>query len=136
MTKLQSLSLLKTDGTALNLPEDLTKKTIFYFYPKDDTPGCTIQACSYRDNIDAFKQHGIDVYGVSADGVESHKAFTEKFNLNFPLLVDTDKKLAAMLGVSGRDSFLVDKAGVVIKEWKNVKPNLTVNETLEAAQNS
>jgi len=133
--KIEGLTLTATGGKEVTFPESLVgKKTIIYFYPKDDTPGCTIQACSYRDNIEQFKDANIQVFGVSADDMASHDSFTEKFDLNFPLIVDSEKKLAAELEVSGRDSFLFDTDGVVVKEWKRVDPNVTVNETLEAGK--
>lgn len=132
--KFEEMTFEASEKGTLNFPADLKgKKTLFYFYPKDDTPGCTVQACSYRDNIDSFTSKGIQVFGVSSDDMGSHKAFSEKFTLNFPLIVDSEKKLAAFFGVTGRDTFLVDGEATVVHEWKNVSPDTTVSETLAAA---
>jgi peroxiredoxin Q/BCP len=130
------------------LPNDiLSKWTLFYFYPKDDTPGCTKQACSYRDNISEFTKRGVQVFGVSLDDLASHKAFSDKFSLNFPLIYDKDKKLSEFLGSYGeqvkddrkymgisRDTFLIDPNGVVRYEWRKVKPLETVAETLRVVR--
>ena len=97
---------------------DLTgQPTVLYFYPKDDTPGCTAEACSFRDRMDDYEQAGIKVYGVSLDSPESHRQFREKHHLNFPLLTDEDGKAAQELGVLGdrgyaeRTTFLLDPNG-------------------------
>jgi peroxiredoxin Q/BCP len=95
---------LTTDGHKVSLADYRGKKLILYFYPRDDTPGCTKQACSLRDNIAPIAEKGAAVLGVSTQGVESHQAFTKKFNLNFPLLADTDGKVGRAYGVLGGDS--------------------------------
>lgn len=124
-------------GKTYNFPQDLApyKLTLFYFYPKDDTPGCTKQACGYRDHYEDFTKAGIQVFGVSKDSTTSHEAFSQKYNLPFPLIADTDKALAEALEVSGRDSFLVDPQGKVVAAWKKVSPKTTVEKTLETALN-
>ena len=133
--KITGLSFKASGNQTVEFPNSLAgKKTIIYFYPKDDTPGCTIQACSYRDNIDSFKSEHIQVFGVSSDDLASHDAFTEKFSLNFPLIVDSDKTLRETLEATGRDSFLLDETGTVTHEWKNVDPKTTVEETLKVAK--
>lgn len=111
-------------------------KVLLYFYPKDDTPGCTIQACDFRDSGARFE--GVDalVLGVSADSVESHRAFREKFDLTFSLLADIDGAVSDLYGVWGerivqgrslmgieRSTFLIDEDGVVQGVWRNVDPN-------------
>jgi peroxiredoxin Q/BCP len=130
----------------LQWPQELKNQwTLLYFYPKDDTPGCTKQACSYRDNISEFTKRGVKVFGVSLDDLTSHNAFAEKFSLNFPLIYDKDKALSTFLGVYGeqewngnkymglsRDTFLIDPNGVVQREWRKVNPLATVGETLQA----
>lgn len=105
------------------------KWVVLYFYPKDDTPGCTKQACTFRDDIFKFRAAGAEVLGVSLDDVESHKAFAAKYSLPFPLLADMDKKVADTYGVlamgglyAKRDTFLIDPNGVVIKHYPGVKP--------------
>jgi len=77
------------------------KKVILYFYPKDNTPGCTTEACDFRDNLNVLKQYGITVIGISPDSVQSHKRFKEKYGLNFILLSDPDKRVAEMFGAYG-----------------------------------
>ena len=93
--KIPSLTLPVTTHDRMTLPDDfLGRWTLLYFYPKDDTPGCTKQACEYRDKIAEFKNLDAQVVGVSSDTIESHYKFVEKFSLNFPLLVDAKKELA------------------------------------------
>lgn len=135
-----NLSLPSSAGGTFEIPEGFKGKwSIIYFYPKDDTPGCTKQACGYRDNAKSFSDSGIQVYGISADDLDSHAAFISKFQLNFTLLSDSKKELAKALGVGtfpwiSRDSFLIDPQGVVKKVWRKVDPKTTINETLEAAK--
>ncbi len=106
---------------------------MLYFYPKDDTPGCTKEACAFRDRLAEIQELGAVVLGVSADDVTSHKKFSEKFSLNFPLLADTDHTMAEQYGAwreknmygkismgIQRSTFLIDAKGVVAKVWKKV----------------
>ncbi len=144
--KLPEVSLASSDGSTVNLPKDSAGSwTLLYFYPKDDTPGCTKQACSYRDNLGEFAKAGAKVYGISSDSLESHKQFIEKFSLSFPLLSDPSQSLSGPLGVFGdqewqgrvfkglsRDSFLVGPDGMIKKVWRKVDPTKTVAETLGA----
>jgi peroxiredoxin Q/BCP len=114
---------------------------LLYFYPKDDTPGCTREACAFRDQYDEFTKRGVQVFGINPDSVESHQAFAEKYNLNFPLLSDTDKKVVKAYGVWGvlggvvpitaRRSFLIDPAGKVAKAYKEVNPGQHPEEILQ-----
>lgn len=135
--KLPHVVLPSSEGGSVNIPRDFEGSwTLLYFYPKDDTPGCTKQACSYRDNIDAFTNKGAKVYGVSLDDLTSHGDFREKYHLNFPLLADTGHKLGEALGVYtpgslfSRDTFLVDKTGTIRVVWRQVKATETMAETL------
>ncbi len=108
------------------------KWVAIYFYPKDDTPGCTTQACSFRDNIFAFGKEGAVILGISVDDVASHKAFAEKHGLPFPLLADADKSVSKSYGVlktymgvmemARRDTFIVDPQGRIAKHYESVKP--------------
>ncbi len=101
-TNLPEISLESTEGKRVKLPEDIQGSwTLLYFYPKDDTPGCTKQACNYRDNMGEFKKIGAKVYGISLDALDSHGQFIQKYSLNFPLLSDPDHKLSEALGVYG-----------------------------------
>ena len=117
---------LATDGRLLRSTEFSGRKLVLYFYPMDDTPGCTKQACSLRDTSASIAARGAAIVGVSAQGSESHQRFTEKYNLNFPLLADTDLKIAKAYGVAGsglsgllrsvakvseRVTFIIDESG-------------------------
>jgi peroxiredoxin Q/BCP len=110
------------DGNAWKLSDDVGKKVVLlYFYPKDDTPGCTKEACGFRDSIEALKQDNVEVIGVSFDSGESHQKFISKYNLNFPLMADTDGKIADTYGVrmngrsmDNRVSFLIGLDGKIV----------------------
>ena len=109
------------DGKTWKLADEVGKKVVlFYFYPKDDTPGCTKEACGFRDQISDLKKENVEVVGVSFDSSESHQKFISKCNLNFPLLADTDGKIADAYGVrmTGRNmarrvSFLIGLDGKI-----------------------
>ena len=118
-------------------------KWVIYFYPKDNTPGCTAQACSLRDGYDALRNHGIKVLGVSADGVKSHDKFASKFDLPFALLADEDKEVINKFGVWGpkkfmgreyegihRVSFVIDEKGVITHVIQKPKTKDHANEIL------
>ena len=91
--KAPAFALKDQHGKTHRLADYAGRPVVLYFYPKDDTPGCTKEACAFRDGSDEIKKHGAAVIGVSVDSVESHKKFKTKFDLNFPLLSDTDKKM-------------------------------------------
>jgi peroxiredoxin Q/BCP len=119
------------DGKWHTLADYKGKWVAIYFYPKDDTPGCTTQACSFRDNIFAFNKEGAVILGISVDDVESHKKFAEKHGLPFTLLADADKAVAKQYGVlksygvaefARRDTFIVDPEGRIAKHYESVKP--------------
>ena len=116
------------------------QKTVLYFYPKDDTPGCTKEACAFRDRMADYGEAGIQVYGVSLDSPESHRRFREKYNLNFPLLTDKDGRAAEALGVlreggekANRVTFLLDGDGTIKKVYPEVSPETHADEILEDA---
>lgn len=94
------------DGNAIKLVDFKGSKVILYFYPKDNTPGCTAQACNLTDNHDLLLKNGYKVLGVSADSAKSHQKFKEKYNLPFPLLMDEDKKIIQDYGVWGEKKFM------------------------------
>lgn len=111
------------------------KKVVLYFYPKDDTPGCTTQACDFRDSLPRFEGADAVVLGVSPDSVESHGEFRAKHDLNYPLLADVDHRVAEAYGVwkekslygrrfmgVERSTFLIDESGDVAQVWRRVKP--------------
>jgi peroxiredoxin Q/BCP len=108
-----------TNGNTVSLSDFAGKTVVVYFYPKDDTPGCTKQACSFRDAQSEYQGKNVVVLGVSADDEAAHQAFTAKYNLNFPLLVDTDKTLINAFDVDGggyakRVTFVIDPNGKII----------------------
>jgi len=122
-SKVPEFKLLDQNGKLFDIDSVVGKKNlVIYFYPKDDTPGCTKEACSFRDSYEEFKDIDAEVIGISSDDVESHKNFAEKYGLTFTLLSDTDGKLRKRFGVPtnmlgmipGRVTFVVDKTGTVI----------------------
>jgi peroxiredoxin Q/BCP len=129
----------------LHLADLRGKTVVLYFYPKDDTPGCTKEACSFRDANRVMQKRGIVVLGVSTDDVNSHQKFANKYQLPFPLLADTDTSISQLYDVYGeknflgkkymgvnRSTFLIDKDGIVRKIWHKVKPEDHAEEVLEA----
>jgi peroxiredoxin Q/BCP len=113
---------------------------VLYFYPKDDTPGCTKEACAFRDRMADYERAGIKVYGVSLDSPESHRRFREKYNLNFPLLTDEGGQAADALGVlreggetANRVTFLLDPGGKVAQVYPEVSPETHADEILRDA---
>ena len=114
-----------TNGNTVSLSDFAGKTVVLYFYPKDDTPGCTKQACSFRDAQSDYQGKDIVVLGVSADDETSHQAFTTKYNLNFPLLADTDKSLIKAYDVDGggyakRVTYIIDADGKITHVDTNV----------------
>jgi peroxiredoxin Q/BCP len=103
---------------------------LVYFYPKDDTPGCTKEACSFRDNLAELNRLKLTVLGISKDTVASHKKFAEKYDLNFPILADDEAKTYNIYKINGRTSFLIDSEGKIAKIYENVKPEKHVGEVL------
>jgi thioredoxin-dependent peroxiredoxin len=133
------------EGNAVKLSELRGRKVVLYFYPKDDTPGCTKEACSFRDSFAEFGRRGIEVLGVSLDDEKSHRKFAEKFSLPFKLLADTDHSVADLYGVYGekqfagrsymgvsRKTFLIDEAGRVRKVFDKVDVDEHADEVLKA----
>jgi peroxiredoxin Q/BCP len=119
---------------------DLTgSKTVLYFYPKDDTPGCTKEACAFRDRMPDYAGANVRVYGVSLDSPESHRRFREKHGLNFPLLTDEVGRASEALGVLGergypnRVTFLLDAERKIMKVYPEVSPETHADEILEDA---
>jgi peroxiredoxin Q/BCP len=120
------------NGKWHELKEYRGKWLALYFYPKDQTPGCTTQACEFRDNIFAFREAGAAIVGISVDDVESHKKFSEKHGLPFPILADASKQTARSYGVlksylgtmelAKRDTFLIDPEGRIVKRYSDVEP--------------
>lgn len=123
------------------------KNVVLYFYPKDDTPGCTAEACAFRDANREMQKRGVVVLGVSADDIASHQKFARKYGLPFPLLADTDTAVSQLYGVwkeknfagkkymgVNRETFLIDKDGIVRKVWHKVKAAEHAQEVLDAIE--
>lgn len=141
--KAPAFSLPDQDGTVHTLAESKGKWTLLYFYPKDATPGCTVEAQAIRDSWPDFTGSDITVYGISADSVASHKKFAEKQNLPFTLLADEQKEMVNAYGVWGkkkmmgreydgifRTSFLIAPGGTIAKIYESVKPSEHAAEVL------
>ncbi len=127
-------------GERLPTADLARSKTVLYFYPKDDTPGCTKEACAFRDRMPDYEEANVRVYGVSLDSPESHRRFREKHVLDFPLLTDEDGRASEALGVLGergyanRVTFLLDPEGKIAKEvYPEVSPETHADEILEDA---
>jgi thioredoxin-dependent peroxiredoxin len=133
------------NGETVSLKNLRGQKVVLYFYPKDDTPGCTKEACSFRDAFAKFKKEGIRLLGVSPDSEASHKKFVTKYKLPFTLLADTDRSIAEAYGVWGekkfmgrtymgvhRTTFLIDEKGKIRKIFEKVKPEDHAREVLDA----
>lgn len=144
-TKAPAFSLPATDGSIIALKDLKGQIIVLYFYPKDDTPGCTAQACDFRDNLGALKKMGVTVLGVSKDSLKRHEKFTEKYDLNFPLLSDEEGTMLEKYGVwieksmygrkymgIDRSTFLIDENGVIQQIWNNVKVPGHVAEVTKA----
>ena len=142
--KAPAFKLPSVEGGDVSLKDFAGKTVVLYFYPKDDTPGCTREACAFRDSQAALKKAGAVVLGVSPDSVESHQKFRTKYQLNFPLLADADKTVARKYGAFGekvmygkkvtgmiRSTFVIDGGGVVRKVYPRVKVDGHSDKVLE-----
>ena len=129
-----AFTLPDQDGTPVSLADFAGSPVVVYFYPKDDTPGCTKEACQFNDNLRSFSASGAQVVGISADPAEKHRAFRDKYGLRFPLLTDVDHQVGTAYGAWGektlygkkstgviRSTFLVGPDGTIIRAWYNVK---------------
>jgi peroxiredoxin Q/BCP len=130
-------------GRSVSLSDYRGKKVVLYFYPRDDTPGCTKEACGFRDNFDVFKKANIEILGVSVDDERKHKSFAEKYSLPFTLLADTDKNIVQAYGAWGEKSrygktylgthrvtYLIDETGRIDAVFPKVKPEEHAEEIL------
>lgn len=135
------------NGTAHSLEDYRGKPIVLYFYPKDDTSGCTTEACNFRDDYSAYTDANVTILGVSADDEKSHMKFKEKYSLPFTLLADTEKEVVNLYGVWGkkkmygreydgifRTTFLIDADGKIAKVFEKVKPSAHSQEVLEAIE--
>ena len=141
--KAPAFSLPNQDGNVVSLSQFKGKKVVLYFYPKDDTPGCTKESCAFRDGMDEIRESGAVVLGVSGDSVDSHKKFAKKFNLNFPLLSDERKTVLQAYGVwkekslygrkfmgIERTTFIIDEQGTIDDIFQKVKVDGHLEEVL------
>ncbi|WP_223067000.1 thioredoxin-dependent thiol peroxidase [Paenibacillus caui] len=140
-------TLPASSGASVTLSEFRGKKVVIYFYPKDQTPGCTQEACDFRDRTEYFAQHGAVLLGISGDDIKSHNRFAGKYELPFPLLSDEDHSVSRMFGVwqikkmygrefegIARSTFLLDEEGRLVREWRKVKVKNHAEEVLEAVR--
>lgn len=129
-----SFTLPDQDGRQVDLAGYRGRKVLVYFYPKDDTPGCTKEACQFNEALPDFTGSGVDVLGISADGAESHRRFRAKYGLGFPLLIDANHSVATEYGAYGqkmlygkpttgviRSTFLIDEQGRIERAWYGVR---------------
>ena len=137
--------LVSDEGTTVRLSDLRGKPVVLYFYPKDDTPGCTTESCEFRDAYDVFRERGAEILGISPDGEKSHQKFKSKYGLPFPLLADPEHVAAEAYGVWGerkfmgkrfmginRSTFLIDSDGNVAKAMLGIKPAGHASEVLDA----
>lgn len=136
-TDAPAFTVKDTNGNTVSLSDYAGKTVVLYFYPKDDTTGCTKQACSFRDASNEYQGKGVVVLGVSADDEVSHQQFTQKYNLNFPLLADTDKTLIKAYDVDGggyakRVTYVIDGSGKIVHVDSSVNTSSHASDVLAA----
>lgn len=128
--KLPNLTVADDTGKPVSTGELLGGPLVLYFYPKDDTPGCTNEASQFRDLYAKFQGKGAKIVGVSRDSVASHQKFKQKYKIPFMLLSDTESRLYGALGVSARTTFLIDEKGTIVRVWPKVKVDDHADEVL------
>jgi peroxiredoxin Q/BCP len=137
--KIPSFTSIDSKGNSFDIKEYIGKPLVIYFYPKDDTPGCTIQACAFRDKYEDFKALGAEVIGISSDSLKSHQKFASRYKLPFILLSDFDKKIRIQFGVPndflglipGRATYVIDKKGVVQLIFDSTSAKIHIEKALE-----
>jgi thioredoxin-dependent peroxiredoxin len=127
---LPAITLLDDRGASVTTTDLLGRPLVLYFYPKDDTPGCTSEASQFRDIFEQFEKKSARIVGVSRDSVESHQRFKQKYSIPFTLLADTESKLYKALGVNARSTFLIDESGRIVKVWPRVNVSDHAEEVL------
>jgi len=143
--KAPSFELNDQEGRLIRLSDFTGKKIVLYFYPRDNTPGCTREACNFRDNYTELRKLNVEILGISNDNKISHKKFSEKFNLPFKLLSDVDKKVSKKYGIYElkkfmgksyygiiRSTFIIDEKGRIEKIFYKVSPEAHLNEIMSA----
>jgi peroxiredoxin Q/BCP len=147
--KAPAFKLPDHDGNPVSLKDFAGAPVIVYFYPADDTPGCTKEACQFNDNLRAFNKAGVKVLGISPDGTAKHQKFRDKYSLTFPLLTDADRKVMEAYGAFGektmygkktvgviRSTFLIDAKGKIQRAWYNVRADGHAAKVLEEVDGS
>jgi peroxiredoxin Q/BCP len=142
-----AFTLSDQDGKAVSLKDFKGQRVVVFFYPKDDTPGCTKEACQFNDHLTAFAKADVVVLGISPDGAEAHTKFRTKYKLTFPLLSDPDKKIMEKYGAFGekmmygkkvmgviRSTFLVDQKGKIARAWYSVRADGHAAKVLESLE--
>ena len=137
--KIPSFTSIDSKGDSFDIIEYIGKPLVIYFYPKDDTPGCTIQACTFRDKYEDFKALGAEVIGINSDSLKSHQKFASRYKLPFILLSDFDKKIRTQFGVPndflglipGRATYVIDKKGVVQLIFDSTSAKIHIEKALE-----
>lgn len=137
-------TLLNQDGQPVSLHDFRGRKVVLYFYPKDNTPGCTTQACTYAEKYPAFQEKNAAVLGISKDTVRSHKNFQQKYDLPFPLLADPEREVLQAYDVvrekvmfgkkvlgTVRTTYLIDENGIIVRAYEKVKPELDPSSLLK-----
>ena len=148
-TKVPDFNLIDQNGATITLSSLSGKPAVLYFYPKDETPGCTVEACEFRDIYSEFNKLDCNIYGISPDDANSHQKFIDNHSLPFTLLCDPDKKMIQEYGAWGeknmygkksmgiiRSTFLIDKDGILLKKWTNVKAKGHAEKVKEVLENS
>tara|TARA_B100001121_G_scaffold303476_1_gene317489 strand:+ start:569 stop:1024 length:456 start_codon:yes stop_codon:yes gene_type:complete len=146
--KANNFTLASTNNTNYSLKDSIGKYVILYFYPKDDTPGCTIETIDFNKLLSKFKKLDCEVYGISKDSIKSHQKFKKKYKIKFDLLADEEVKVLKKYKVWGkkkfmgrefmgtiRTTFLIDKTGKILKVWNNVKVKDHAQEVLKTLEN-
>ena len=144
-TKAPAFTLPNQGGRPISLKDFAGERFVLYFYPADDTPGCTKEACQFNDNLKTFEKAGVAVLGISPDGAEKHTKFRTKYKLKFPLLTDSDKKVMEKYGAWGektmygkktvgtiRSTFLIGPNGKIYRVWTHVRADGQAAKVLEA----
>ncbi|MDB2354432.1 peroxiredoxin [Candidatus Pelagibacter bacterium] len=136
-SKAPNFNLVSTNGSSYSLKNSIGKYVVLYFYPKDDTPGCTIETNNFNKLLSKFKKFNCEVFGISKDNLKSHHKFKEKYKIKFDLLVDEEIKIIKSYKVWGkefmgvvRSTFLIDPKGKIVKIWDNVKVKDHAQEVL------
>lgn len=137
--KIPSFTSIDSKGDSFEIKSYIGKPLVIYFYPKDDTPGCTIQACTFRDKYEDFKALGAEVIGISSDSLQSHQKFASRYKLPFILLSDFDKKIRTQFGVPndflglipGRATYVADKNGIIQLIFDSTSSKIHIEKALE-----